>query len=60
MDPGLGIVGVRLGASAQQQSLVDELHAAFADTTKQDLAKYFGANGELGEFNDKASVRSDE
>ncbi len=56
----LGIVGVRLSASAQQQSLVDELHAAFDHTTKQDLAEYFGASGKLGEFNDKVSVRSDD
>lgn len=56
----LGIVGVRLGASAQQQSLLDELRATFANTTKQDLAKYFGDNGELDEFNDKVSVRSDD
>lgn len=56
----LGIVGVRLGASAQQQSLVEELHATFDNTTKHDLAKYFGANGELGEFNDQVSVRSDD
>jgi VanZ like family len=56
----LGITGVRLGASAQQQSLLDELHAAFDNTTKQDLAEYFGANGGLGEFNGKVSVRSDD
>lgn len=53
---GAGVVGLRLGAAVQQQSLVDELHTAFDRTTKQDLVPYFGENGNLSDFYDRISV----
>lgn len=53
---GAGLVGLRLGASVQQQTLVDELHTAFDRTTKQDLAPYFGENGNVSDFYDRISV----
>lgn len=53
---GVGLLGLSVGASLQQRSLVDELHAAFDHTTKQDLALYFGQNGKLSDFYDRVSV----